>query len=454
MKQILFKKFAHCVFLLLFVGPLPAMGQTAPAPSNAADVSKKIPQNIPKVLVTDWRLFGVDPDLTRQIRNRLSKSREILIKKWADGGSLDAFAEKSPKKTPPLLKKFAAAVAVSTDATPAAVGASIVYEPVLCRLGDRYVLHLGAADTVLGTLRSAANTSVDAKQFESDARDSSRAKNIENLVSGLAARLNVTGDGKTQDNSALHIGMALGREQTRRDEGSAFCALALLAQNLADQKFTVVRPWGSETLAKIRNSLGLPSTLRRPTRTLVFLWGLPRTTATTQNPMPLKATINIAESVLGQPLPKIPETDWSGKIAADGQISLTPANSALMDFLTRERNSLSLTEAPQVAKINRAWIYLDKGRAYGLELDDRLVIGGAGAGGAGANSSSANYSAAIKGHVVGFFGPEKKITSPRGFPVNEGAIVFIRKGQGETKVGQTFVYDETVFPTTYPAAGK
>ncbi|NBQ53224.1 MAG: hypothetical protein EBU49_06560 [Proteobacteria bacterium] len=116
----------------------------------------------------------------------------------------------------------------------------------------------------------------------------------------------------------------------------------------------------------------------------------------------------------------------------------------MLDFLTRERNALSLDEAPQVAKINRAWVYLDKGRAYGLELDDRLVIGG----------GPVNYSATIKGHVVGFFGPDKKITSPRGFPVNEGAIVYIRKGQGDTKVGQTFVYDETVFPTNYPASGK
>ena len=443
MKQIPFMKRQFCAFFLLFTGALPAKAQTPPKiPETPA--AKALPQNVPTALVSEWRLFGLDPDMARQLRERLNESRNVLIKKWADGGSLDAFAEKAPHKTPPLLKKFAAMVAVSGDSKPATVGASLVYEPVLCRLGDRYVIHLGAADTVLGTLRGAANTSVDAKQFEAEARDPKRKKNIEELITTLAARININGDGKTQDNSALHIGMALAREQTRRDEGSAFCALALLGQTLADQKFTVVRPWGSETLGKIRNTLGLPSTLRRPTRTMVFLWDLPRTTAKPQNPMTLKATINIAESVLGQPLPKIPETVWSGQIATDGQINLTAANTSMLDFLTRERSSLSLAEAPQIARINRGWVYLDKGRAYGLEMDDRLVVGG------GPN----NYNAAIKGHVVGFFGPEKKITSPRGFPVNEGAIVYIRKGQGEAKIGQTLVYDETVFPTNYPAAGK
>ena len=443
MKQIPFIKAGLCTFFLLFAGALSAKAQTA-AGTPETPAAKTLPQNVPSALVSEWRLFGVDPDMARQMRGRLNQSRNILIKKWADGGSLEGFANKSPHKVPPLLKQFAATLAVSADSKPAAVGASVVYEPVLCRLGDRYVIHLGAADTVLGTLRTAAHTSIDSKQFEADVRDPNRTKNIEEIMTSLAARINVTGDGKTQDNSALHIGMALAKEPTRRDEGSAFCALVLLGQNLAEQKFTVVRPWGSETLGKIRNSLGLPSTLRRPTRTLVFLWDLPRTTAKPQNPMKLKATINIAESVLGQPLPKIPETVWSGQIATDGQISLTAANTSMLDFLTREQNALSLAEAPQVAKINRAWVYLDKGRAYGLEVDDRLVIGG----------GPVNYNAAIKGHVVGFFGPDKKITSPRGFPVNEGAIVYIRKGQGETKVGQTFVYDETVFPTNYPAAGK
>ena len=443
MKQIPFIKAGLCTFFLLFAGALSAKAQTAPG-TPETPAAKTLPQNVPSALVSEWRLFGVDPDMARQMRGRLNQSRNILVKKWADGGSLEGFANKSPHKVPPLLKQFAATLAVSADSKPAAVGASVVYEPVLCRLGDRYVIHLGAADTVLGTLRTAAHTSIDSKQFEADVRDPNRTKNIEEIMTRLAARINVTGDGKTQDNSALHIGMALAKEPTRRDEGSAFCALVLLGQNLAEQKFTVVRPWGSETLGKIRNSLGLPSTLRRPTRTLVFLWDLPRTTAKPQNPMKLKATINIAESVLGQPLPKIPETVWSGQIATDGQISLTAANNSMLDFLTREQNALSLAEAPQVAKINRAWVYLDKGRAYGLEVDDRLVIGG----------GPVNYNAAIKGHVVGFFGPDKKITSPRGFPVNEGAIVYIRKGQGETKVGQTFVYDETVFPTNYPAAGK
>jgi len=452
MKQILFKKLWLGAFSLLFAvisRPLPCNAQTAPAPTPAAAPSADI--QIPEVMVSDWRLFGVDPDLARQLRKRLASSRTVLIKKWAQENlaskNLATFADNSPHKTPPLLTRFASEVAVSANSKPAAVGASIVYEPVLCRLADRYLVHLGAADAVLGTFRGSVHTSFDARSFEWEARDPARESNLDDAVTALANRITIPGDGKPLDNSALHVGMALAKEHTRRDEGSAMCALTLMAQTLIDQQFTVVRPWGNETLGKIRNTLGLPANLRRPTRTLVFRWSLPRTPKSRQtrlNPMPLTADIQVAESVLGQPLPNIPETGWPGQVGANGQITLTSSNNAMMDFLRQERAALSLAEAPQVAKINRAWVYLDKGRAYGLEMDDRLVI----------NDGPPNYGARVKGHVVGFFGPEKKIVSPRGFPVNEGAIVFIRKGQGETKIGQTFVYDETVFPTTYPAGGK
>jgi hypothetical protein len=454
MKQILFKKPGLGAFLLHFTWicrSLPAHAQAAPAPAIQVPAAQAPEAQVPEALVSEWRTFGVDPDLSRQLLKRFIKSREVLIKKFAQENlaqkNLATFADASPNKVPPLLKKFASNVAVSANSRPAAVGASLVYEPVLCRLADRYIVHLGAADTVLGTFRGSAHSSFDARTFEWDARDPARENNLDDAIAALANRITITGDGKTQDNSALHVGMALSKEHTRRDEGSALCALTLMAQTLLDQKFTVVRPWGGETLGKIRNSLGLPANLRRPTRTLVFRWNIPRTPKSRQtrlNPMPLKAEINVAEAVLGQPLPKIPETTWNGRVGDDGQINLTPSNTAMMDFLLQERTALSLAEAPQVAKINRAWVYLDKGRAYGLEMDDRLVI----------NDGPPNYGARVKGHVVGFFGPEKKIVSPRGFPVNEGAIVFIRKGQAEAKIGQTFVYDETVFPTAYPAGGK
>ena len=83
-----------------------------------------------------------------------------------------------------------------------------------------------------------------------------------------------------------------------------------------------------------------------------------------------------------------------------------------------------------------AWAYLDRGRAWGLEMNDRLWMERDGQ--------------AIKGHVVKFFGPELKLRSPRGFWITEGAIVFIRTGQKEVKVGDVLRYDPTEFPTPWP----
>jgi hypothetical protein len=57
---------------------------------------------------------------------------------------------------------------------------------------------------------------------------------------------------------------------------------------------------------------------------------------------------------------------------------------------------------------------------------------------------------AFKGHVVAYFGPELKLKSPRGWPINEGAIIFIRKGQKNLKIGQAFTYDGMRVPTSWP----
>jgi hypothetical protein len=56
----------------------------------------------------------------------------------------------------------------------------------------------------------------------------------------------------------------------------------------------------------------------------------------------------------------------------------------------------------------------------------------------------------IKGHVVGFYGSGLGLTSPRGFPIHEGAILFIRTGQKKVKLGDGFRFDPTQYPTPWP----
>ena len=89
---------------------------------------------------------------------------------------------------------------------------------------------------------------------------------------------------------------------------------------------------------------------------------------------------------------------------------------------------------PQISKVFKAWVYLDKGRAWGLKIGDRLA-------------AKAPTGETIKGHIVGFFGPNQNILSPRGFNVPEGAIMYVRKGQLHVDIGQTLEWDKRSFPT-------
>jgi hypothetical protein len=188
-----------------------------------------------------------------------------------------------------------------------------------------------------------------------------------------------------------------------------------------------------------------PPTLTRPTRALVLGWQLVRSKAPTKKTFPLtmELTTRPLESVFAHSIPGGRSKDTvtvsiegSNRVAIDGITKLS-------NFLSSERKSLLLADGPQAARINRAWVYLDRGRAWGLKMNDRMVAGSGGE--------------EIKGHVVRFFGPEENLKSPRGFPIHEGAILYIRKNQKAPKVGTEFRMDPRTFPTPWPPpapAGK
>lgn len=98
--------------------------------------------------------------------------------------------------------------------------------------------------------------------------------------------------------------------------------------------------------------------------------------------------------------------------------------------------ALSSQSLPQVAHIYGAWAYLDKGRAWGLQLGDRLVV----------QSSQG----AIKGHIVRYFGVQEKIKSVQGYLIEEGAIMYVRKGQRKIQLGDRLDYDRRSYPTPWP----
>jgi hypothetical protein len=165
-------------------------------------------------------------------------------------------------------------------------------------------------------------------------------------------------------------------------------------------------------------------------------WSLPEGKVE-QRTLPVQMNLQAthAESVMGQPIDPIHRSQWT--LGVNGDQATLPINQELLAYFRGEEAGLQLADAPQIAKIDRAWVYLDRGRAWGLKMRDRLIVKGL-------------PGEPVKGHVVRFFGPEAGLTSPRGFPIREGAIVYIRKGQAQTRIGQELGFDGRQYPTPWP----
>ena len=233
---------------------------------------------------------------------------------------------------------------------------------------------------------------------------------------------------ETQNRDNLKIKITSKRSGLRRFNSKYYCMNHLLASSLSES-YKIVTTIGYENYAVLKRSKLLPeSKPMRATRELVVDWAMTKTGS-------MEYTISNAEAVFGQSINKTIQ----GSVTADPenkdfQVSIS---SQLEQYLNQEKRALRLNEPPMISKKYKAWSYIDKGRAWGLKIGDRLI-------------TSDENGNPIKGHVVGFFGPEHKITSPRGYPVNEGAIVYIRKGQKEASKGQVLTWDTKKFPTPWP----
>ncbi len=318
---------------------------------------------------------------------------------------------------------------------------SVVVEPTWCSLMDRHLLFVTVADAAKNELLGSAHVSIPRAQWKPD----QLATRLPALARQALAR--AASRGATPKADALHVGLDLGRNLTRMDEGSSACVGLLLEEKLGET-YTVARLLGTDILATTRDVLEQPATLRRPTRRVVMRWtNPPESKPNRKLPVTMEMVATFVDSVGGRSIPLgtaaqkyEQKTQWTLTPAADGTIQFSvPAE--LTAFLEGEKKALALADGPQVAKVRGAWVYVDRGRAWGLKMGDRLVSGAEGG-------------ATVKGHVVRYFGAEEKLRSPRGFPINEGAILYVRKGQKLTSVGQEFRFDPRTFPTPWPPQGS
>lgn len=216
----------------------------------------------------------------------------------------------------------------------------------------------------------------------------------------------------------------------------------IMEQVLLDRmQVRVVHGLSRDYLELISQYVNKDSIQNRASRNLLFSWyqdkkqdpsnSSSNSTVSNNSIYNLKFNLRVSESVFSNHVQTL--TDEPISFTIDQQkLKLTGSIESLAQIMDLQKKELLGTD-PQVVKVDRAWVYLDKGRASGLKIYDRLIIG------------DKSY-----GHVIGYYGSDMGLVSEQGgYPISEGAIVYVRKGQHDVRVGQSVKYDPAQYPK-YP----
>jgi hypothetical protein len=302
-------------------------------------------------------------------------------------------------------------------------------QPILCRFDNFAVVGLISGFLNTGELNKMVMTAMDLEALANNPAD--EAARLTPTVTTLWQQLQQLPPSPLTSGRGLKLGLSLHRGSFNSIEGSLWCPTLVLATALTP-RYRLVIDFGREHLLHLRSVLGSLKPLTRPNRRLHINWLPPKPTNATTPPGTRQARISLSETVLGQRLSQ--PSIYQFPAPQPAELTADPELLALLD---REASTLRPDDWPMISHIRGAWAYVDRGRAWGLEMNDRLILQRPG-------------DKLIKGHVVGFFGPHLKLKSPRGFPIHEGAIVFIRKGQRDVRRGQVLRFDPTEYPTPWP----
>ncbi|MBC7661919.1 MAG: hypothetical protein H7249_19680 [Chitinophagaceae bacterium] len=373
---------------------------------------------VPELSVLPWQLIGVDNEFATRNKTKLAALYQQLKQSLlTESQPLDQLLEKQGQILPLNLKHSIHPVA-SGKPTFSVPGPSYLV-PVLCLAGESIVVA-----TELVTLSDNALIASKQQFTPKTAWDSPAAP----LAIGAPWAQDLAAAIRGADTEALafKVDFTLLRSSHNSIEGTHECFNMLVAHEL--QK-TMMVPTPLDLLEgyRLRQLLSPTSQPKRSTRTFLLDWG-----RDPKGPQ-LSALLRSSESVLGSQF--TPRGSMTFELMpAENRISIPLTfTQTLKDF----RSELLSNDKPQVAKIDRAWVYLDRGRAWGLDMNDRVYF-----------EEGGRF---VKGHVVGFYGAGLGLKSPRGFAIKEGAIVFVRKSQKQVKIGDVFDFDPTVFPTPWPA---
>lgn len=372
---------------------------------------------VPKLSVLPWQLIGLDNEFPTRHKKKLDElHKQLAGATLTNTQALDLWLEAKGRKLPYNLKRSLNRV-LSGESTLATPGAAYIV-PVLCRVNEHIVVATQLVDLSQNILLSSEQLFTPLKAWEGESPPLS-------LTSAWTQNLGSRIKGIDTEAEAFKIDLALRRGSNTSVVGSYECLNMLLAHEL-QKSLNVPTPLNLLEGYRLRQLLA-NSRPKKSTRTYSVDWGV--------NPKgpSYAASLNVSESVRGAGMER--DLPVTFTVKPDENRMLVPDE--FLQRLMASRSELLAKDYPQVAKVYRAWVYLDRGRAWGLEMNDRLYL----------NDNGRR----VKGHVVGFYTNTEKLTSPRGFPIQEGAIVYVRKGQREVKVGDTFQFDPTAYPTPWPA---
>jgi hypothetical protein len=300
---------------------------------------------------------------------------------------------------------------------------ALFLQPIFCDSGEFLVLSL-----MLGRVESGLTLALVNQSFNRPKDPSALTGLLVGSVPRLWERLKEAAIKTPRFDHRLKFGLSNEKGSLTSRKGGTSCLNVLLMPEILN-KAPIVADLGFEHLSFVRRSLKINTPLERSNKRLHVEW---KEQSLSKQQRQLAANFTISDAVFADSV--------KGPIKESWQVIDLPETFTLPKKLTAaidaEIDTLKVDDWPLVSKIYGAWAYLDRGRAWGLNMSDRLVVQG--------------DDGIVKGHVVGFFGPGAKVKSPRGFDVTEGAIMYVRKGQRAVKRGQSVSFDPRTFPTAWP----
>ncbi|WP_218110169.1 hypothetical protein [Oligoflexus tunisiensis] len=373
-----------------------------------------------------WQLIGLDAEFTLRHREQMQRMHRALQDTWIQNARpLDQVAQQASVGL--SLNEQRLAHGMMVGASRAGLTTPHHLQPIICPVGDSLLFAVELISTHEGQLLAAQQILVPRGPWEQWLKPGPAPEvptaRWQEALQNLLKEAGTPRSAARENPFKLRLGLLRGSHDGRK--GSHLCLNMLTAHALAPS-FIVLPLVGEREADFLRRVWTLQEPPLRATRELVMDWGM-------QPKGPeFQAEARWSEAVLGSSI----DSKLRVRTTIDISQEKLQLPNALIQLLQKEAQSIKPDDGPQVAKIYGAWAYLDRGRAWGLEMNDRLYLD--------------DGERLIKGHVVAFYGSGLGLKSPRGFPIHEGAILFIRTGQRKVQIGDTFLFDPTSFPTPWP----